>query len=148
MFTTQLDTATRTLYIEFPEGMRTRKESFPVTSSQQAINLFNINVAKYIIATLTRWVNHREWTLRYTGELTSVREYAVATLKCMLHHHAESKLHTIVLYVCKHENDFLKLAPGEKSRYYQKYLHTIVPIRYWCRNEYNRLYHPDLKDRI
>ncbi|HWK58142.1 MAG TPA: hypothetical protein VNQ80_12420 [Parapedobacter sp.] len=148
MFDTHLNTATRTLHIELPNGLRTRTITMPVTSTQQAINLYNTNVAKYIIATLTRWVKHREWTLRYIGQLNATEQYAIDALKEMLADHSESKLHVIILQVSKHDQNIARIAPGEKSRYHRKYLHEVVPIRYWCQQEYAKRYHPDLKNRV
>lgn len=148
MLNTQINTESRRLTIEFPNGQKLRKETFCITSVAHAQRLFEINTAKYIVSTLTRWVKQREWALKYMGELTPAKEYAIAALRTMLENHAESKLHTIILYVVKHEEDILRIAPGEKSRYYRYYLYNIVNIRYWCRNEYQRRYHPDLKYRI
>ena len=148
MFNTQLDTATRTLTIEFPNNGKLRKETFNVTSADHATRLYETNAAKYIVTTLARWVKQREWTLKYLNEMTPAREYAIGALRTMLDNHAESKLHMIILQVAKHDDDILRIAPGEKSRYYRHYLYNIVNIRYWCRNEYQRLYHPDLKHRL
>lgn len=148
MLNTQINTESRTLTIEFPNGQKLRKETFSITSVAHAQRLFEINTAKYIVSTLARWVKQREWAIKYLRELTPEKEYAISALLNMLENHAESKLHTIILFVVKHEADILRIAPGKHSRYYRYYLYTIVNIRYWCRNEYNRLYHPDLKDRI
>ncbi len=148
MFNTQLNTESRTLTIEFPNNGKLRKETFDVTSVDHARRLYETNAAKYIIATLTRWVKQREWALQYLGDMTPAREYAVAALRTMLENHAESKLHMVILQVAKHDGDILRIAPGEKSRYYRHYLYNIVNIRYWCRNEYQRRYHTDLKHRL
>lgn len=148
MFQTQIDTQARLLHIQFPEGAKIRKVSLPITSSQHAANLFDMNVAKYIIAKMTRWVKQREWALKYTHSMTPAREYAIGRLHEMLANHAESKLHMVILQMAKHDSDIAAIAPAKESRYYRHYLYNIVNIRYWCRNEYAKRYHPDLKNRL
>jgi len=148
MFNIQLNPESKTLIIEFPCGQKLRKETFQVTSEAHARRLYELNAAKYIVSTLTRWVNQREWALKYVGEMTPAKEYAIASLRTMLHHHSESKLDAIIYQVFKRDEEILRIAPSEKSRYYRHYLYNIVNIRYWCRNEYISRYRPDLKNRL
>lgn len=135
MFQTHLDLTANRLTIDFQEKNRVRTIEYTVRSQEHANQIWRFNVAKYIVATLTRWLNHREWTLKYVGDMTTQKSYAIDAIRTMLTNYGESKVEAVVRQVNKHADDFFLLAPGQSSRYYHQYNCVIAPLIRWCQSK-------------
>ena len=108
-----------------PKGEFTNSAFFPVTSEQEAMRMLHFKNRKYIIETLTRWLNQRNYALNYSDPKG-------IKLLNFLQYIEKASFDYIRISIGKLRADFESIQPPSTSRFHKHYTTTILPILDYC----------------
>ena len=117
--------------LRFSEPDETFKEEtyVPVYGKAEVERRLYFRNWKYITEQLTSWLNqrlHALWEERKIRNATAIRHDITKNVS------VANSLHSLCRYVRKNEHIIKELAPDEKSRCYNNYKKTIIPILAFC----------------
>lgn len=111
-----------------------RNEFFPVANPEEAKRKMYFQNRKYVVTTLAAWLKQRKHTLNYrTAHPTD--QSTITKMENMISwmYDMEKRSFTYICTTIRNKRlDLESIAPREKSRFYDHYIKTIVPILDFC----------------
>lgn len=118
--------------ILFPKEYKTKAAETRYLSNSQVAKFLEINILKFIITHLKRYVTLRERSYIYTNTYTSKRRMAIDRINHVLSKCEETRLHVATYRIANLQLSLGKIKPHPLSRNYKYYETKIKPLIEWC----------------
>lgn len=118
--------------ILFPKEYKVKPAETRNLSNQQVAKFLEINILKFIISHLKRYVALRERSYIYTNTYTSKRRMAIDRINHVLSTCEETRLQVATYRIANLQLSLSKIRPHPLSRDYNLYDTKIWPILQWC----------------
>jgi hypothetical protein len=124
------------LYMRFsnPNQDFGKNEFFPVATAEEAKRKVYFQNRKYVVETMTAWLNQRRHILIYRTA-HPVDQSTLTKIDNMISwmYDLEKRSFTNICTTIRNKRmDLESIAPSEKSRFYNYYMKAIVPILDFC----------------